>query len=137
MTTEGNFENINVTLGDPAFDAMLMQLNHEVNSSNASEYNFMGNLTQEVGDQVWAVPAYLSEDYALFFLYTAIETGDWVVAFSEGTQTDGQFNLGTPLTTGQGLNSLYEKNPNRAKMVLSFVNDLEKAGEGMWRMVEL
>ncbi len=66
MTTEGNFENINVTLGDPAFDAMLMQLNHEVNSSNASEYNFMGNLTQEVGDQVWAVPAYLSEDYALF-----------------------------------------------------------------------
>ena len=116
---------------------MLMQLNHEVNSSNASEYNFMGNLTQEVGDQVWAVPAYLSEDYALFFLYTAIETGDWVVAFSEGTQTDGQFNLGMPLTTGQGLNRLYEKNPNRAKMVLSFVNDLEKAGEGVWRMVEL
>jgi hypothetical protein len=129
-------ENVEMTLGEPEFDAMLMQMNHEVNASNASEYNFMGNTTQEVGENVWAVPAYLSEDYALFFLYTAIDNGDWVLAFSEADMGEGQFNLGTPMTTGEGLNQLYQRDQERAKMIFSFVSDMEKAGEGVWRMVE-
>ncbi|AHA05514.1 MAG: hypothetical protein LKH46_05900 [Pediococcus pentosaceus] len=136
MTQENEFEDVEMTLGEPEFNAMLMQMTHEVNASNASEYNFMGNTTQEVGENVWAVPAYLSDEYALFFLYTEIDTGDWVLAFSEADLGEGQFNLGTPMTTGEGLNKLFEQDPDRAKMVLSFVNDMEKAGEGTWRMVE-
>ncbi|ANI97506.1 hypothetical protein ACIPCB_06950 [Pediococcus pentosaceus] len=136
MTQENEFEDVEMTLGEPEFNAMLMQMTHEVNASNASEYNFMGNTTQEVGENVWAVPAYLSDEYALFFLYTEIDTGDWVLAFSEADLGEGQFNLGAPMTTGEGLNKLFEQDPDRAKMVLSFVNDMEKAGEGMWRMVE-
>jgi len=136
MTQENEFEDVEMTLGEPEFNAMLMQMTHEVNASNASEYNFMGNTTQEVGENVWAVPAYLSDEYALFFLYTEIDTGDWVLAFSEADLGEGQFNLRTPMTTGEGLNKLFEQDPDRAKMVLSFVNDMEKAGEGTWRMVE-
>ena len=130
-------EDIEIKLGEKRFDTMLLQLLHEVNNDNASEFNFMGNKMQEVGENVWAVPAYLSDDYSLFFLYTKIDSEDWVVAFSEAKIGDGQFDLGTPMTTGQGLNQLYKHDENRAKMVMSFVNDMQKAGEGIWRMVEL
>lgn len=136
MTEENNNQDVEITLGEPRFNTMLLQLNHGIDAKNASEYNFMGNKTQEVGENVWAVPAFLSDDYALFFLYTAIDTEDWVVAFSEANMGEGQFELGTPMTTGEGLNQLFEHDKDRAKMVMSFVNDMAKAGEGVWRMVE-
>ncbi|WP_353989266.1 hypothetical protein ABVF11_05830 [Pediococcus argentinicus] len=138
MTENNNeeYDDVEITLGDESFNSMLLQLNHGINAENASEYNFMSNKTQEVGENVWAVPAYMSDDYSIFFLYTAIDTGDWVVAFSEAEMGEEQFQLGTPMTTGQGLNALFEKDPDRAKMVMSFVNDMAKAGEGVWRMVD-
>ncbi|AEV95563.1 hypothetical protein [Pediococcus claussenii] len=136
MTEENNNQDVEITLGEPRFNTMLLQLNHGIDAENASEYNFMGNTTQEVGENVWAVPAFLSDDYNLFFLYTAIDTEEWVVAFSKAKIGEGQFELGTPMTTGEGLNQLFEHDKDRAKMVMGFVNDMAKAGEGVWRMVE-
>ncbi|GEL14787.1 hypothetical protein [Pediococcus cellicola] len=130
------FQEVELTLGDKKFEQMLMVLNHGITKENASEYNFNGNEMQEVGENVWAVPAYLADHYSLFFLYTQIDTKDWVVAFAEGKMQKEQFELGVPMTTGKGLNVLAEKDMDRAQMVTGFVNDISKAGEGEWRMIE-
>lgn len=137
MSNENDdFQEVELTLGDPKFEQMLMVLNHGITKENASEYNFNGNDMQEVGESVWAVPAYLADDFSLFFLYTQIGTEDWVVAFAEGKMQTEQFELGQPMTTGKGLNVLAEKDMDRAQMVTGFVNDISKAGEGEWRMID-
>lgn len=130
------YQEVELALGDKKFEQMLMVLNHGISKKNASEYNFNGNDMQEVGENVWAVPAYLADDYSLFFLYTQIDTKDWVVAFAEGKMQTEQFELGLPMTTGKGLNVLAEKDIDRAQMVTGFVNDISKAGEGEWRMID-
>ncbi|PIO80508.1 hypothetical protein BSQ38_02050 [Pediococcus damnosus] len=130
-----DFQDVELPLGDKKFEQMLLVLNHGITKDNASQYNFNGNEMQEVGENVWAVPAYLADGFSLFFLYTQIDTKDWVVAFTEGKMGKEQFELGIPMTTGKGLNVLSEKDMERAQMVTGFVNDISKAGEGEWRMI--
>ncbi|GAK48595.1 hypothetical protein LOSG293_400110 [Secundilactobacillus oryzae JCM 18671] len=128
----------NLKLGDDEFGQMLLVLSEPVTEKNHKDYKFLDYEMNEIADDIWAMPAFMAEDedFSFFFIITKIDTGDTVVAFSEGTLENGQFGLSSPLPTGEGLNMLFTHKPERAQLVLKFLNDISKANEGEWRMIE-
>ncbi|MCK8606698.1 hypothetical protein [Apilactobacillus ozensis] len=128
----------NIKLGNASFDNMMFVLKNEITRKNHKDYKFMDNEMQEIADDIWAMPAYMKEDddYSSFFMFTKIESGDTVVAFSEGQLNDGNFALSNPMTSGKGLNRLFKHDEKRAHSVLHFLNMISKADEGNWRIVE-
>ncbi|KRL94129.1 hypothetical protein ACUIJQ_03600 [Levilactobacillus hammesii] len=129
-------------LGDAEFGKMMLVLKQPVTQKNHKEFKFLdGTETgemQEIAPDIWAMPAYMQadDDFTMFFLTTQIESGETVMAFATGETADGDFRLSQPMVTGAGLNLLNEQQPGRAKRVLKFLNDISKADEGNWRMVD-
>ncbi|ANZ57887.1 hypothetical protein BGL34_03055 [Fructilactobacillus lindneri] len=129
----------NIQLGNSAFDKMMFTLKTPVTKENHKDYKFMEYQMDEIADGIWAMPVYMTEndDFTLFFVVTKIKTGETVMAFSEGILgTKGDFNLSQPMNTGTGLNLLTKHDKERAENVLHFLNQIAKAGEGNWRIVE-
>ncbi|MGX6428871.1 hypothetical protein [Levilactobacillus yonginensis] len=132
----------NLQMGDDEFAKMMLVLKQPITQANHKDYKFLdGTETgemQEIAPNIWAMPAYMQEDddFTMFFLTTQIESGETVMAFATGETDGGNFRLSQPLVTGAGLNVLNEQQPNRAKRVLKFLNDISKADEGSWRMVD-
>ena len=128
----------NIQLGADVFNKMMFVLETPVTQDNHKYYNFMDQEMQEIADNIWAMPAYMKEDddFSMFFIITEIESGETVVAFSEGSLQDGNFSLGEPMVSGKGLNILNEHDEKRASSVLHFLNQISKAAEGNWRMIE-
>ncbi|KRN97861.1 hypothetical protein IV54_GL001161 [Levilactobacillus paucivorans] len=127
----------NIQLGDAEFGQMMLVLKEPVTQANHKEFKFLDGEMQEIAPDIWAMPAYMTEDddFTMFFLTTQIESGETVVAFATGDASNGDFRLSDPLITGEGLNLLHQQQPDRAKRVLKFLNDISKASEGDWRMV--
>lgn len=128
----------NIQLGADVFNKMMFVLETPVTQDNHKYYKFMDQEMQEIADNIWAMPAYMKEDddFSMFFIITEIESGETVVAFSEGSLQDGNFSLGEPMVSGKGLNILNEHDEKRAASVLHFLNQISKAAEGNWRMIE-
>ncbi|MGL4698124.1 MAG: hypothetical protein ACRCVF_00055 [Apilactobacillus waqarii] len=128
----------NIQLGADVFNKMMFVLETPVTQDNHKYYKFMDQEMQEIADNIWAMPAYMKEDddFSMFFIITEIESGETVVAFSEGSLQDGNFSLGEPMVSGKGLNILNEHDEKRAVSVLHFLNQISKAAEGNWRMIE-
>ena len=128
----------NISLGETVFDKMMFVLKSPITDDNHKYYKFNDEEMQEIAEDVWAMPAYMKEDddFSMFFIITEIESGETVVAFSEGSLQDGNFSLGEPMVSGMGLNILNEHDEKRAASVLHFVNQISKSAEGNWRMIE-
>ncbi|MHA8137789.1 hypothetical protein ACYATM_01570 [Lactobacillaceae bacterium Scapto_B20] len=128
----------NIQLGHPVFNKMLFVLEKPITKANHKYYKFDNEEMQEIADGVWSMPAYMKEadDYSLFFIFTQIESGETVVAFSEGQLDGANFSLGTPMISGEGLNQLKGHDEETAGRILHFLNQISKAAEGNWRMVE-
>lgn len=128
----------NIKLGDPVFNKMLFVLDKAVNEKNHRDYRFDNEELIQISDGIWAMPAYMKDDddFSLFFIITEIEDGHTVLAFSTGDKKDDQFSLSEPMITGEGLNQLVEHDKDRAASILHFINQIFKADEGNWRMVE-
>ncbi|CAI2689177.1 hypothetical protein ERK14_01900 [Lactobacillus kunkeei] len=128
----------NIQLGADVFNKMMFVLETPVTQDNHKYYKFMDQEMQEIADNIWAMPAYMKEDddFSMFFIITEIESGETVIAFSEGSLQDGNFSLGEPMVSGKGLNILNEHDEKRASSVLHFLNQISKAAEGNWRMIE-
>ena len=124
-------------LGNPIFNRMLFVLKRPVTRQNHLDYRFMNGKAREIAKDVWALPAYLKDrdPHSWFFIFTKIESGQTVVAFSEGTLSAEHFDLSRPMTTGRGLNRLHRHHPQRAIHAAHFLNLISKANEGSWRMV--
>lgn len=125
-------------LGDAAFANMMLVLKQPVTQANHKEFKFLDGEMQEIAPDIWAMPAYMTADdtFTMFFLTTQIESGETVVAFATGDQSGADFRLSAPMITGAGLNLLNDQQPNRAKRVLKFLNDISRADEGDWRLVD-
>lgn len=126
-----------IQLGDDEFGNMMLVLKQPVTQANHKEFKFLDGEMQEIAPDIWAMPAYMTDDddFTMFFLTTKIASGETVVAFATGEQDAANFRLSEPMITGAGLNLLNDNQPNRAKRVLKFLNDISKADEGNWRMV--
>ncbi|KRK48908.1 hypothetical protein [Secundilactobacillus kimchicus] len=124
-------------LGDSQLEKLMLFLKDPITEQNHLDYRFENSELRELRPGIWAMPAYLQDDddFSLFFLFTTIETGDMVVAFAEGTRQEKQLALGTPMTTGAGLNLLNTHKDKRAVRVFKFLTDISRADEGAWRQI--
>lgn len=128
----------NIKLGDPVFDKMLFVLDRPVTEENHRDYRFENEELLQISDGIWAMPAYMKEndEFSLFFIITQIDDGQTVLAFSTGEKAGEDFSLSNPIVTGKGLNLLMAHDRDRAASILHFINQISKAAEGNWRMVE-
>ncbi|GAF35147.1 hypothetical protein [Lentilactobacillus farraginis] len=133
-----NDDEVSVVPGTPEFEKMLFKLNKPVTDDNLGDLDYNEGRLQAVQDGLYAMPAYVTDDFNLFFIVSQLVEDDWVIAFSHATiENDHEItDLSEPMTTGKGLNELGEKSPADANKLLKYFNTLAEANRGEWRMVE-
>lgn len=133
-----NNEEVEITPGTPEFEKMVFKLNNEVNAENLGILNYGGNELQEIQPGVYSQPAYVDDNFNLFFVITQLIEDDWLIAFSTATIENGSdiTDLSEPLPTGKGLSMLGEVNPEDANNLLQYFSTLADAKRGEWRLLE-
>ncbi|MFD1548345.1 hypothetical protein [Levilactobacillus fuyuanensis] len=135
---QNNQDNVEITPGTEQFGKMVFRLNNPVNAENISVLNYNGAELEQIQDGVYAQPAYVSDDFNLFFVVTQLIGDDWIVAFSKATIENGNeiTDLSDPLPTGEGLNLLGQTSADDANNLLSYFGTLVDAKRGEWRLIE-
>ena len=135
---QNNQDNIEITPGSKEFGKMVFRLNNPVNAENVSILNYNGAELEEIQEGVYAQPAFVSDDFNLFFVVTQLIGDDWIVAFSKATIENGNeiTDLSDPLPTGEGLNLLGQVSADDANNLLSYFDTLADAKRGEWRLIE-
>lgn len=135
---QNNQDNVEITPGTEEFGKMVFRLNNPVNAENISVLNYNGAELEQIQDGVYAQPAYVSDDFNLFFVVTQLIGDDWIVAFSKATITNGNeiTDLSDPLPTGEGLNLLGQTSADDANNLLNYFGTLVDAKRGEWRLIE-
>lgn len=138
MAEDNQQDNVEITPGTKEFGKMVFRLNNPVNSENISVLNYNGAELEEIQDGVYAQPAFVSDDFNLFFVVTQLIGDDWIVAFSKATIENGNeiTDLSDPIPTGEGLNMLGQVSADDANNLLSYFNTLVDAKRGEWRLIE-
>lgn len=131
-------EQVEITPGTPEFGKMVFKLTNAVTAESLPVLNYNGNELQEIEDGVFSQPAYVDDDFNLFFIITQLIGEDWIVAFSKATiENDSDItDLSEPIPTGEGLNMLGEVSPEDANNLLQYFNTLSDANRGEWRLLE-
>ncbi|ANZ61860.1 hypothetical protein AYR62_04950 [Secundilactobacillus paracollinoides] len=131
-------ETVELTPGTPEFEKMVFKLNQEVNAENLAILNYDGNELQQIEEGVYAQPAYVADDFNLFFIVTQLIEDDWIVAFSQATiENESDItDLSEPIPTGKGLNMLGNQSPDDANKLLQYFNTLSDANRGEWRLLQ-
>ncbi|MFC6274679.1 hypothetical protein ACFQET_04025 [Levilactobacillus tangyuanensis] len=138
MAEENNQDNIEITPGSKEFGKMVFRLNNPVNAENVSSLNYNGAELEEIQDGVYAQPAFVSDEFNLFFVVTQLIGDDWIIAFSKATiENDNEItDLSDPIPTGEGLNMLGDASADDANNLLSYFGTLVDAKRGEWRLIE-
>lgn len=133
-----NNEEIEVVPGSKEFEQMMFKLNQPIDEDNISIFNFDGGQLQPVQPGLFAMPAFVTDKFNLFFMVSQLLEDDWVMAFSEATiENDNEItDFSAPITTGKGLNMVGEASPDDANNLLKYFNTLAEVNRGEWRMVE-
>ncbi|MCF6514942.1 hypothetical protein GSH19_02035 [Lactobacillus sp. S2-2] len=131
-------ENNEITPGTPEFDQMVFKLTKDVNESTIPSLNYNGNQLQELQDGMFVMPAYIGEEFNLFFIVSQLVEDDWIMAFANATiENENEVtDLSEPMTTGKGLNLLGQQSPDDANKLLKYFNTLVDVNRGEWRLVE-
>ncbi|KRK98198.1 hypothetical protein FD04_GL001177 [Secundilactobacillus odoratitofui DSM 19909 = JCM 15043] len=131
-------ETMEITPGTPEFAKMVFKLNDAVNDENLAVLNYNGGELTQIDDGVFAQPAYVNDDFNLFFVITQLIEEDWIIAFSKATiENDSEItDLSEPIPTGEGLNMLGEVSPDDANNLLQYFNTLSDANRGEWRLLQ-
>lgn len=135
---DGSNDEVSVVPGTDEFQKMLFKLNKPVTQDNLGDLDYNGSRLQPVQDDMYAMPAFVTDDFNLFFIVSQLVEDDWVIAFSTATIENGNeiTDLSEPMTTGKGLNELGQKSPADANKLLKYFNTLAEANRGEWRIVE-
>lgn len=131
-------ETVEITPGTPQFAKMVFKLNNAVTDENLAVLNYNGNELTQIDDGVYAQPAFVNDDFNLFFVITQLIEEDWIIAFSNATIENGSeiTDLSEPIPTGGGLNKLGEVSPDDANNLLQYFNTLSDANRGEWRLLQ-
>ncbi len=62
-------ETMEITPGTPEFAKMVFKLNDAVNDENLAVLNYNGGELTQIDDGVFAQPAYVNDDFNLFFCH--------------------------------------------------------------------
>lgn len=131
-------ETVEITPGTPQFAKMVFKLNDAVTDENLAVLNYNGNELTQIDEGVYAQPAFVNDDFNLFFVITQLIEEDWIVAFSKATiENESEItDLSEPIPTGEGLNMLGEVSPDDANNLLQYFNTLSDANRGEWRLLQ-
>ncbi|CAJ1227543.1 hypothetical protein [Levilactobacillus zymae] len=138
MAEDNQQDDIEITPGSKEFGKMVFRLNNPVNAENVSVLNYNGAELEQIQDGVYAQPAFVSDDFNLFFIVTQLIGDDWIVAFSKAKiENDNEItDLSDPIPTGEGLNMLGQVSADDANNLLSYFGTLVDAKRGEWRLIE-
>ncbi|GEO68482.1 hypothetical protein [Levilactobacillus acidifarinae] len=138
MAEDNQQDDVEITPGSKEFGKMVFRLNNPVNAENVSVLNYNGAELEQIQDGVYAQPAFVSDDFNLFFIVTQLIGDDWIVAFSKAKiENDNEItDLSDPIPTGEGLNMLGQVSADDANHLLSYFGTLVDAKRGEWRLIE-
>lgn len=131
-------ETQEITPGTPEFAKMVFKLNDAVNDENLAVLNYNGNELTQIDNGVYAQPAYVSDDFNLFFVVAQLIEEDWIVAFTKAKiENESEItDLSEPIPTGEGLNMIGGVSPDDANNLLQYFNTLTDANRGEWRLLQ-
>ncbi len=115
-------------LGRPDFENTVFMLNNPLTKLNLDHFAMQGNLLPQPLDEVaYAMPAYLSDEYNLFFVYAPNMRGRWSISCSQvqienGTDVVAMSNV---VPMGTGLNAVNQISASAAIELIAYLKTLE------------
>lgn len=128
-------------MGMPEFENTMFMLKIVPSKLNIEKFALNGNIYPEKMDDVaWFLPAYLSDDFNLFFIFAPNIKNKWAISCSQvkiANKTEITAMSDT-VPTGLGINAVNELSPNTAIELIAYLKTLESNGigyfdEDIWR----
>lgn len=120
-------------LGMKEFEKTMFMLNVAPNRNNLDHFALQGDLTPAPLDELaWFLPAYLSNDFNLFFIFAPNINNHWAISCSQVQIKDGNqiTAMSETVSTGIGLNAVNELSPSSAIELIAYLKTLEVNGLG-------
>lgn len=130
-------------LGMEEFENTMFMLKVAPTELNIDKFALGGKVFPERMDDVaWALPAYLSDGFNIFFIFAPNVANRWAISCSRVEIASGNRIVGMSETvpTGSGLNAVNQISPNAAIELIAYLKTLESNGlgyfdENIWRQV--
>lgn len=115
-------------LGMKEFENTMFMLRAQPTELNIDRFAIQGELYPErIDDTAWALPAYLSDDYNLFFIFAPNVGGRWAISCSQVQIENGNqiTSMSETVPTGMGLNAVNQLSPSAAIELIAYLKTLE------------
>lgn len=120
-------------LGMREFENTMFMLKAIPCEENINRFALQGNLNPERLDNIaWFLPAYLSADFNLFFIFAPNVNNRWAISCSQvHIENNNQITaMSETVPTGLGLNAVNELSPSSAIELVAYLKTLEVNGLG-------
>lgn len=115
-------------LGMKEFENTMFMLRSQPTDLNIERFAMQGDLYPERIDQIaWGLPAYLSTDFNLFFIFAPNVNEHWAISCSQVEITNGNqiTAMSETVPTGMGLNAVNQLSPSSAIELIAYLKTLE------------
>lgn len=115
-------------LGMKEFENTMFMLRAEPSEMNIDKFAMQGDLYPErIDGTAWALPAYLSDDFNLFFVFAPNVGERWAISCSQVEIANGNqiTAMSETVPTGMGLNAVNELSPSAAIELIAYLKTLE------------
>ncbi|RVU70961.1 MULTISPECIES: hypothetical protein [Lactobacillus] len=128
-------------MGRPDFENTVFLLKTQPTALNIKQFALQGNLYPEpIDDVAWALPAYLSDDYNVFFVFAPNILGHWSIFCSQVEIENGNdiTAMSELVPIGTGLNAINAVSPSAAIELIAYLktwesNKLGYFDENIWK----
>lgn len=129
--------NLSAEPGSPEFENAIFILKQPITAKTAPLFAFHDNVVPEPMDaEAWAMPAYLSADFNLFFVFAQNMGTNWSATFAQVTIENGNqiTSMSNVVPTGTGFNALARVDRHAAIELLAYFETLAASNLGHWEM---
>lgn len=115
-------------LGMREFENTMFMLRVQPTALNIDKFALQGDmLPQQIDDVAWGLPAYLSTNFNMFFVFAPNVGGRWAISCSQVEIKDGNqvTAMSETVPTGMGLNAVNELSPSSAIELIAYLKTLE------------
>lgn len=133
--------DIGFKMGTEEFEKVIFVLDQVPTVSNIESFAIDGNLKPERLDEIaWFLPAYLSDDFNLFFIFAPNLNKKWTITCSkvEIIEENTITHMSNVVPTGSGLNAVAHLSKSAAVNLLAYLetlaaNRLGHFDDELWR----
>ncbi|ANK62105.1 hypothetical protein [Loigolactobacillus backii] len=123
--------------GSDEFENVIFILENPVTKHNLEQLAFHDDVLPEaMNEEAWAMPAYLSEGFNLFFIFAQNMGSNWTVTFAQVTIENGNeiTSMTNVVPTGTGFNAVAHVDRHASIELLAYFETLAGNGVGHWEM---